>query len=1021
MTTIRERSGRENYGMVCRAFTASLLTAALLLIVATGIAQAAPPPAGQRTELAGNNSPVYPYFEYVRAINVDAEVRVAMDPFRFPGIVGQTADIYIVEAKDEAQWTSDPALTDVAGGPLAITFSGASIQDNRRVVAAADTLDADAGTGLGVGYDVVVDMNQNGQLDDPDYIDGFGSEAGFYMVHDTTQPGPLDVTEIIYSGGSYLGQDLYYPTDIATMGQLPLVVISHGNGHQYIWYDHIGYHLASYGYIVMSHQNNTGPGIETASTTTLTNTDYIIGNQGSIGGGVLDGHLNSHAITWIGHSRGGEGIARAYDRLFDGAYTPDNFTISDIKLLSSMLPTDFLKTNSSNPHDVNYHLWTAAGDADVDGSAGCDLCQTFHLHDRATSHRQSTVVQGTGHGWFHDGGGTSWFTGPCSIGEENTHLIQQGYFLPLVKHYIEGNIPAHDFLWRQYERFHPIGVDVTNPCIVVTHEYRNGDPSTTAYIDDFQSSPSTMVSSSGGAVTFTVENVTEGRMDDSTSSFAWSASDPFNGATQASSQGSDDSAGVVFDWTGADHYIEWEVVPGLSNFADYDYFSFRGAQGTRHPNTLAVMGDLTFSVTLRDGSGNTSSINIGAYGGGLEQPYDRSSGWHNEMEVTRIRLTDFLNNGSGLNLANVAAIRFDCGPSWGSDEGRIVVDELMLSATTAAAPSSLKLVTGPGQAQANPTLVRTWNAANPTSAITQWSAYGADGYGVNVAVGDLDGNGTDEIVTGPGPGAIFGPHVRAFSGSGTPVSGVNYFAYGTLKYGVNVACGDVDGDGNDEIITGAGPGAVFGPHVRGWNVDGGAAASIPGISYFSYGTLKWGVNVDCGDIDGDGYDEIVTGAGPGAVFGPHVRGWNVDGGAAASIPAVSFFAYGTLKYGVNVACADIDGDGIDEIITGPGPGVVFGPQVRGWNYDGGTVTSLSGVNFFAYPGALYGAQVAGADVDGDGTDEILTMPGPDPSQTALARAWNVDGGTATPITTIDFDAYGDLGLVQGGKIAGGDF
>src|SRR6185295_18474887 len=99
-------------------------------------------------------------------------------------------------------------------------------------------------------------------------------------------------------------------------------------------------------------------------------------------------------IVWIGHSRGAEGVAIAYDRLFDGAVTPTHFAKKDIKLISSMLPTDFTGTDVANPHDANYHLWTASGDSDVNGSAGAEYLQTYHLHDRAVGHRQSTTVQG---------------------------------------------------------------------------------------------------------------------------------------------------------------------------------------------------------------------------------------------------------------------------------------------------------------------------------------------------------------------------------------------------------------------------------------------------------------------------------------------------------------------------------------------------------------------------------------------------------------------------------------------------
>ena len=653
------------------------------------------------TQLAGNPLSQFPFFEYVKAFNVNAPVTVAIDPSRFGGIVGQTCDIYVVAAKSATQWAVNPSLVDMtAGGAQTQSFGGTTIQNDTFQVTAPNELNANAGLGMGVGYDVVLDCDQNGTLSDGDFIDGGTDEAGFYAVHDTTAPGPLAVTEVQYSldpgvGASFgipankLAEDLYYPTNVGSMGQLPLIFIGRGNGHDYRWYDHIGFHLASYGYIVMSHDNNTEPGPEHAAETTLRHSDAFIdqAQAGAIAGGALVGHLDPHRITWIGHSRGAEGVAIAYDRLFDGIYTPVHYAIGDIKLISSMLPTDWTGTDLANPHNANYHLWTASGDDDVDGSAGCELCQTFHLLDRATGYRQSTIVQGTGHAWFHDGPETpSVFTGPCSIGPANdlTHLIQLGYFLPLIKHYVEGNIAALDFLTRQYEDFRPIGVPISNPCIVVTNEYRNGSTVGNFVIDDYQTQPNTGISSSGGQVTFNVEHVLEDRLDDDNSDFTWVASDPFNGATQAgttdwSAVRNDWSRGVVFDWTNEDRFYEWAIRPGDRDFSKYLFLSFRGAQGTQHPNTLALPGDLTFSATLRDSSGVTSSINIGAYGGGLEQPYQRSGGWHNEMETIRIRITDFLNNGSTLNLNDIAAIRLNVGPSWGSRKGRIVVDDVMLT------------------------------------------------------------------------------------------------------------------------------------------------------------------------------------------------------------------------------------------------------------------------------------------------------------------------------------------------------
>lgn len=663
-----------------------------------------------RTELAGNSLPQFPFFHYVRAFNVNAAVRIAIDPTRFPGIVGRTCDVFVVTHKSPLDWSTGPALVDVTpGGALTRTFVAGTIQANAVEVAAASTLNANAGDGIGVPYDVVLDCDRNGALSDGDFIDGMSAEAGLYVVGDTTAPGPHAVTEQVYNlnagvaasfgvPGNKLGEDLYFPTNVASMGRLPIVVVSRGNGHDFRWYDHIGTHLASHGYVVMSHDNNTEPGPAFAALTTLGHTDAFLdqAEAGAIAGGALAGHLDSHRIVWIGHSRGGEGVAIAYDRLFDGTTTPTHYGRPDVRLISSMLPTDFNGTNVADPHDANYHLWTASGDSDVNGGASCDLCQTYHLLDRATGYRQSTTVQGSGHGDFHDepAAGAA-FTGPCPIGRANTHLIQLGYLLPLVEHYVDGNIPALDFLTRQYEDFRPIGVPTSNACIVVNNEYRNGAAVGNFMIDDYQTQSGTNVSSSGGAVTFTVDSLTEGRLDDNNNDFTFGAGDPFNGATQGGP--SDVTRGVVFEWTNADRFYEWQIPAAATDWTRFSMLSLRGAQATQHPHTTAALGDLTFALTLRDGAGGTSTINVGAYGGGLEEPYQRGGGWHNEMETLRIRITDLLNNGAALNLSNVVAVRLDAGPTFGDARGRIVVDDLMLTndVMPASAPPPRIQITGP--------------------------------------------------------------------------------------------------------------------------------------------------------------------------------------------------------------------------------------------------------------------------------------------------------------------------------------
>ncbi|MDD5043045.1 MAG: putative glycoside hydrolase [Patescibacteria group bacterium] len=175
--------------------------------------------------------------------------------------------------------------------------------------------------------------------------------------------------------------------------------------------------------------------------------------------------------------------------------------------------------------------------------------------------------------------------------------------------------------------------------------------------------------------------------------------------------------------------------------------------------------------------------------------------------------------------------------------------------------------------------------------------------GINIALGDLDNDGQEEIITGTEAGA--GPQVRIFNRSGRPLT-PGFFAFDKkLRGGVNVAVGDLDGDGKKEIVAGAGAGGA--PQVRVFNKDG----KLLSKEFFAYNAgFRGGVNVAVGDLNGDNLAEIITG--PGAGGGPQVRVFNKDG---KMLSAGFFTSDSKLRSGVKVVSSDVDGDGKDEIIA----------------------------------------------------------------------------------------------------------
>jgi ELWxxDGT repeat protein len=274
------------------------------------------------------------------------------------------------------------------------------------------------------------------------------------------------------------------------------------------------------------------------------------------------------------------------------------------------------------------------------------------------------------------------------------------------------------------------------------------------------------------------------------------------------------------------------------------------------------------------------------------------------------------------------------------------------SPTTAASPTIL--VVGPGGGMAPRVKIFDRWGAKPS---LSFDAFGRRFRGgVRVAAGDVNGDGFPDIIAGAGPGG--GPRVKVFDGmNGGELR--SFFAYDRkFQGGVFVAGGDVTGDGVADIITGPGEGGK--PRVNVF--DGVNGEKLQSFLPFSR-SFRGGVRVAAGDVNGDGVADIITGPGEGSKS----RVSAFDGKDLSLLG--SFLAYARqFTGGVYVAAGDVDGDGLDDIITGPGPGMAS--QVRIF-----TIFDRWG-NLLAYDAKFKGGvYVAVGDVNGDGLDDIITAPG----------------------------------------------
>jgi FG-GAP repeat len=416
------------------------------------------------------------------------------------------------------------------------------------------------------------------------------------------------------------------------------------------------------------------------------------------------------------------------------------------------------------------------------------------------------------------------------------------------------------------------------------------------------------------------------------------------------------ASSIVLGGSGANRTISFVNLPGVAGSSTITV-QVKDAQGLTSDSSFSVTlttpanAPPTLTGTIADQTLTLPSGSTGALAftiGDDVTPASALSVSFASSNTTVVPLSSITLGGSGANRTITVA----------NLPGQVGASAITLTVTDASGAITTKTFVV-NVAAAVPGKVRLFAVGSDVGSLPNVQVFGSDGVarfnfmafeanmtgGVRVATADVDGDGTDDIVVGAGTGGA--GRVRVFSGKTQAVL-FDIFAYdANFRGGAFVAAGDLDGDGKAEVVTGAGVGG--GSHVRAFKLDGTVVAN-----YFAFEpAFRGGVTVAVGDSNKDGVMEIVAGAGPGVGAGPRVQA------RQNNTVVADYFAFDTNKnQGVYVTAGTF---GIAAALGTPSTS-----EVR----------LLSGGKFTTYEtGFTGGVRLGKFDLGNDGVDEILTAPG----------------------------------------------
>ena len=246
---------------------------------------------------------------------------------------------------------------------------------------------------------------------------------------------------------------------------------------------------------------------------------------------------------------------------------------------------------------------------------------------------------------------------------------------------------------------------------------------------------------------------------------------------------------------------------------------------------------------------------------------------------------------------------------------------------------------------------------------------------VHLAIGDLDADGRDEIAAGQGEGGK--SWVKFFEVNGSPISTFKAFGAANANGELHLAIGNFDDFTSDnEIAIAQGEGGQS--WVKTFKTDG---TLVRAFKAFGAANAQGEVHLGSGDLNKDGIDEIIVGMGEGG--SSWVKVFNLWGDFIRSFQA--FDAIDNPGGEVRLAVGNFDADADVEIAVATGYN--GGNKVKLLDKDG---TQIGEFTAFGFGDNTNGdVQITAADIDNDGIDEIICGHGEGGS--SMVKVFKPDG------------------------------